>query len=146
MRCLSCLFLLVYMCDWYQHRLVLWFSGSVCHRGWNKHRTCHRGSSSHNIYHWGCRSLSACHFVIRSRNLLFPLRVLSSVEQGSVGISQIPTDCSDLCLWNCQGDCILLPNILLAFHDSAHFQEFQNVRGGHCPRYLPILSHTLCHP
>ena len=37
-------------------------------------------------------------FVIRSRDLLFPLRVLNSVDQGSVGMGQAPAHCSDLCL------------------------------------------------
>lgn len=36
--------------------------------------------------------------VIRSRDLLFPLRVLNSIEQGSAGMGQDPAHCSDSCL------------------------------------------------
>lgn len=106
---------------------AVWISCSSCHLSWSIHSDCH----------WGWNSCSACHFVIRSRVPLLPLRVLDSVEHGSVGMEEAPVCCSDLCLWYCQDDSILFPNNLLVFLNSALVQVWRSktleVPTGLCP-------------
>lgn len=61
-------------------------------QGWRSCRACRRGLSSPSAY---CGCCSVCHFVIRSRDLLFPLK---SVEQGWICMGQAPACGSDLFL------------------------------------------------
>lgn len=49
-------------------------------------------------HHGGWSSCNTCHFVVRLRDLFLPFRVVSGVEQGSVGTGQASARCSDLCL------------------------------------------------
>jgi len=55
-------------------------------RGWSNRNTV-TGLSNCSDSHGSWSSHSACHVVVRSRD---PLRVLTSVEQGSVGMGQAP--------------------------------------------------------
>ena len=108
---------------------------------------CCWGQSGCSVCCWGRSGCSACHSVVRSRDLFFHLRVLNSVKQGSVGMSQAPAHCSDLCL---PGIVRVTAYFFQMFTSFSGFcacsgVKFQNTGGAHCPRHLPMLPHTPCH-
>lgn len=114
------IFPVVHLEDWHWHVLVLWFICSACCQGWG-------------------------HFAIRSRDLLCPLKVLSNVEQGSIGLGQAQV--CDLCLSGIARMTEYFSKYFTSFSGFCTCSEvwFQNVGGVHCPRHLPLLSHTPCH-